>query len=997
MASAAATQTDPPEPDFDFANLFNSSPLRVDPTGQQDGLQSAGMNNSGASRLQDGLPGFQTGAFAQGPQGLHVPPVPHARQPGASQQTPEGTFSGSQIQALFSTFEDRIASRIEKKLSAVQDSVSGSSLDAKKRKAEAIKNEGIRKQYVPIEEASLRMHEVNSSLAAVAEGEAEPIGPEQAEQLREHLDQGIKFCTDRMQFLEIAETEGWSVAKKVEEDSFLLKLPEDLQSQVKKARKAVKADEQAKDKKKSGRKFRGSFRGGFSSGYRRFSGGRGGFSGVESDSLHMLSDLTESSEFEGFRDPPQPSASSSGQPQPAEPWLRNRLRDKLAFWKTFCTSVFVLSIITSGYQLPWSDGPPAGPRHFANHPSARLFSRSLHRVLSSRTSWRSILSLDQPALTELRFWRDSLEQFSSRPLWRNHSLVLVLNYDAGADGWGGHFLLHGVEQRARGVWAHDERHGVKSSTWRELEGLRRLLLSVGHLLRGHRVLARGDAMNVFWLLKKGGSRAEHLHSICLRIFWLCLELRIELLPEWVPRAQNQLADFLSKVRDVDDFSLQPGIFQQILRAFSPLHIDRFASSYNAQLPIFWSDLWSPHSAGANAFTDSWAGLRNYCFPPPRLVARVLEHARECSAEIVLVVLDWPGQPWWPLLVRDRGRAWAPFVRHALWFPPGPSTFRSGRGSADAFFGHGFPSCAVHVLDISFCPILQASGAIFLHHSLAGLPSPTSSPLVAMTREIAKRTKVAGQNVKKPLLASHCRRLFDLWMTAPSANLHTLMKLSAVTLCYVGFLRCSDLLRVQWQEVRFLPTHMEFFLEKSKTDQYRIGRWVLISRVGGPFCPVSLTERLLSAGQYASLGPGGLIRTVTIARSAQYIRAQQPSYSTVLSWFKDAARVLGLDPADYGTHSGRRGGATRAANVDVPDRLFKEHGSWKSERAKDGYVVISLPAAALRPFEVSTKRSTAAASRRARIPFPTRLWRGIQRLTDPTRRKVFDGPRATRGR
>ena len=239
------------------------------------------------------------------------------------------------------------------------------------------------------------------------------------------------------------------------------------------------------------------------------------------------------------------------------------------------------------------------------------------------------------------------------------------------------------------------------------------------------------------------------------------------------------------------------------------------------------------------------------------------------------------------------------------------------------------------------PILQASGAIFLHHSLAGLPSPTSSPLVAMTREIAKRTKVAGQNVKKPLLASHCRRLFDLWMTAPSANLHTLMKLSAVTLCYVGFLRCSDLLRVQWQEVRFLPTHMEFFLEKSKTDQYRIGRWVLISRVGGPFCPVSLTEHLLSAGQYASLGPGGLIRTVTIARSAQYIRAQQPSYSTVLSWFKDAARVLGLDPADYGTHSGRRGGATRAANVDVPDRLFKEHGSWKSERAKDGYVVSKL--------------------------------------------------------
>jgi hypothetical protein len=30
-------------------------------------------------------------------------------------------------------------------------------------------------------------------------------------------------------------------------------------------------------------------------------------------------------------------------------------------------------------------------------------------------------------------------------------------------------------------------------------------------------------------------------------------------------------------------------------------------------------------------------------------------------------------------------------------------------------------------------------------------------------------------------------------------------------------------------------------------------------------------------------------------------------------------------------------------VDVPDRLFKEHGAWRSERVKDGYVVNSLQA------------------------------------------------------
>ena len=52
--------------------------------------------------------------------------------------------------------------------------------------------------------------------------------------------------------------------------------------------------------------------------------------------------------------------------------------------------------------------------------------------------------------------------------------------------------------------------------------------------------------------------------------------------------------------------------------------------------------------------------------------------------------------------------------------------------------------------------------------------------------------------------------------------------------------------------------------------------------------------------------------------------------------------LGFDPALFGMHSLRAGGATAAANAGVEeDRLFKRHGRWKSESAKDGYVKDSL--------------------------------------------------------
>ena len=49
------------------------------------------------------------------------------------------------------------------------------------------------------------------------------------------------------------------------------------------------------------------------------------------------------------------------------------------------------------------------------------------------------------------------------------------------------------------------------------------------------------------------------------------------------------------------------------------------------------------------------------------------------------------------------------------------------------------------------------------------------------------------------------------------------------------------------------------------------------------------------------------------------------------------KELGFDPSQFGLHSLRAGGATTAANAGVPDRLFKRHGRWRSETAKDGYV------------------------------------------------------------
>ena len=50
-----------------------------------------------------------------------------------------------------------------------------------------------------------------------------------------------------------------------------------------------------------------------------------------------------------------------------------------------------------------------------------------------------------------------------------------------------------------------------------------------------------------------------------------------------------------------------------------------------------------------------------------------------------------------------------------------------------------------------------------------------------------------------------------------------------------------------------------------------------------------------------------------------------------------------DLLKIGTHSIRSGGASPAANAGISDCLFKRHGRWLSDNAKDGYVKDSLSA------------------------------------------------------
>ena len=68
----------------------------------------------------------------------------------------------------------------------------------------------------------------------------------------------------------------------------------------------------------------------------------------------------------------------------------------------------------------------------------------------------------------------------------------------------------------------------------------------------------------------------------------------------------------------------------------------------------------------------------------------------------------------------------------------------------------------------------------------------------------------------------------------------------------------------------------------------------------------------------------------------------PQFRRYLSqWF---GPVLGLSPGaflkEFGSQSGRSGGASAAANVGVPWERWGQHGSWQSASAQRAYMQLS---------------------------------------------------------
>lgn len=238
-----------------------------------------------------------------------------------------------------------------------------------------------------------------------------------------------------------------------------------------------------------------------------------------------------------------------------------------------------------------------------------------------------------------------------------------------------------------------------------------------------------------------------------------------------------------------------------------------------------------------------------------------------------------------------------------------------------------------------------AAAINWAHQIAGhTANPCLTPLVKHAIESAIRQSSRPVVKKSEFSFENYCRLIEYSILASKPSLSNWQTAAMVALGYWGFLRCNEVASIRVLDLTFTDSHLAVKISKSKTDQLRHGAEILIRRSpeSGRFCPVRIISRYLSE----------LLVVPTIKADSQIftklvyhknLDSQLPNFDMpqtpkrLNEIFKKAADGIGLDTKRFTFHSLRAGGATLAAAAGVPDRIFKAHGRWKSETAKDGYV------------------------------------------------------------
>ena len=279
-----------------------------------------------------------------------------------------------------------------------------------------------------------------------------------------------------------------------------------------------------------------------------------------------------------------------------------------------------------------------------------LFYRSLERdknltLKHNKGDFSSTLQLSPDAIADLNWWCKNIESATKGVTKGNPDIVITT--DASTLGWGA--VLD--KQSIGGQWTQSE--ACHHINYLELLATFLALKSFCKDMSKVHVRLRSDnTTTVAYLNSMGGMQSILCDTLAKEIWLWCIQKQLWLSASHVPGKDNIQADRASRhFDDNTEWMLHQDIFLSIEQLWGKPEIDLFASRLNKQHPCYVSWKPVPGASFTDAFTISWSDYYFYAFPPFSIILRCLQKIEQEEAEGILVVPNWPTQPWYSKLMQ----------------------------------------------------------------------------------------------------------------------------------------------------------------------------------------------------------------------------------------------------------------------------------------------------------------------------------------------------------
>ena len=220
-------------------------------------------------------------------------------------------------------------------------------------------------------------------------------------------------------------------------------------------------------------------------------------------------------------------------------------------------------------------------------------------------------------------------------------------------------------------------------------------------------------------------------------------------------------------------------------------------------------------------------------------------------------------------------------------------------------------------------------------------NPLDSAPCQQLLEAAKQSKPPIHK-KDPVTPDMCKQVIEKHGSS-SASLKDFRLAAICCIGFAGFFRYNELSQMSPTHLECFPDYLTIFVPKAKNDVCREGSYVYVQRLNNQYCAVTTLERYIKLGEIETTSTDyNLFRQVRFFKKKNTYKlcGKGLSYSKCREIFTGCLKGLGYDEKKFGLHSLRSGGATAAVinNRNLSERLLKLHGRWKSDIAKDMYIL-----------------------------------------------------------